>query len=89
MTLEDRIERGRRLCEKLQAEVEAIQSCYLATSPEKRELLSGLDADFLIMLTAWEATGEERDRLRVRDAYLAVTDAWKAVASSPLTRPAT
>ena len=80
MTLEDRIERGRRLCEKLQAEVEAIQSCYLATSPEKRELLSGLDADFLIMLTAWEATGEEKDRLRVRDAYLAVTDAWKAVA---------
>ena len=62
MTLEDRIERGRRLCEKLQAEVEAIQSRYLATSPEKRELLSGLDADFLIMLTAWEATGEELSR---------------------------
>ena len=78
MTLADRIERGRRLCEKLQAEVAAIHPTDVTRSTW--ESVAPLDVDFLIALTAWEATGAESERLVVRDAYLAITNAWKAIA---------
>ena len=75
MTQNERIECGRMLCEKLEAEVAAIRPPRITSSAW--EWITGLSADFLIALTAWELTGEDKDRLRVRDAYLAVTKPWR------------
>ncbi len=76
MTEDERRRRGGKLCDKLQTEVDAIRPPQVTHSAG--EVVASLDADFLIALTAWEGSGEEEDRFRVRDAYLAITDAWNA-----------
>ena len=80
MTPEERRRRGKRLSEKLKTEVLSLLTCDTL-----QQNLHALDADFMAALMAWEATGAEKDRLRVRDAYIAITEAWKAI--TPPARP--
>jgi len=83
-TPEERRERGTLLCQRLANDVGSLAPPGLGTWPRTWDLVAGADAAFMIALTAWEAEPSERLRLRVREAYDAVLDAWRQAAAEYL-----
>ena len=81
-----RAEAARKLCEHLACDVAAIAPVGIGHWPEAWEIVAPADSSFVIALTAWEATGSESDRTKVRAAYHAVLAAWgTAVEQVPTT----
>ena len=65
------------LCRRLAHDVADLAPEGIGGWPQAWDIVADADAGFLVALTAWEATGAERERDSVRTAYLAVMDAWK------------
>ena len=72
-----RAEAARKLCERLAQDVAAIAPVGIGYWAEAWEIVAAADASFVILLSAWEATGSEADRTKVRAAFNAVLDAWR------------
>ena len=45
--------------------------------PSAWDMVAEADSTFLLALATWEASPEERSPPRVRDAYIAVVEAWR------------
>ena len=72
-----RAEAAIELCQRLGRDVEAIAPPGLGGWSTTWELVGDAGASFIVALTAWEITGSEADRLKVRDAYDRVLNAWR------------
>ena len=72
-----RAEAARKLCERLAGDVASIAPVGIGYWAEAWEIVAAADASFVIALSAWEATGSEVDRAKVRAAFNAVLDAWR------------
>ena len=72
-----RAEASRKFCERLARDVAEIAPDGIGRWDEAWEIVAGSDAEFIIALTRWEATGAAEHRELVRPAYHAVLDAWR------------
>ena len=77
MTPDERIERGRMLCEKLEAEVRSIAPNGLECWSGCWRIVADADTEFVLSLTTWEVSPGPATRSRVREAYNCVLDAWR------------
>ncbi len=75
-----RAEAVRVVCKRLTRDVDAIAPPGIGKWDRAWQMTAAADRDFRVALAAWEATGTEANRLRVRDAYDAVLDAWREAA---------
>ncbi|HUE96838.1 MAG TPA: hypothetical protein VMN39_09270 [Longimicrobiaceae bacterium] len=75
-----RAEAATKLCQRLTSEVSAIAPVGLGHWPETWEIVGDADSAFMLALVGWERTGSEADRVKVRDAYNRVLDAWREAA---------
>jgi len=82
LTPAERRERGTELCRRLAADVASIAPPGLGAWERTWEMVAPVDAEFMMRLTAWEAAPSEPARLRVRDAYRAVLEAWRSAAAT-------
>jgi hypothetical protein len=73
----ERRERGTLLCRRLTEEVGAVVPEGIGRWSRTWELVAGADADFMLALTRWEATGDDSDKPALRAAYFAVLAAWR------------
>lgn len=80
MTPAEKVRRATLLCQRLAADVAGIVPEGIGHWETAWDIVADADAAFLAALTAWEATGAELERARVRDAYNAVLEAWKVAA---------
>ena len=76
MTPEERRGRGTELCRVLAEHVADLAHSGIGHWPECWSIVADPDAEFMIALSAWEATGSEADRAKVRAAYDRVLSAW-------------
>ena len=72
-----RSEAGRKFCERLARDVAEIAPDAIGGWGPAWEIVAAADADFIIALTRWEATGSTEHRELVRPAYDGVLDAWR------------
>ena len=72
-----RAEAARKLCERLARDVAAIAPVGIGYWDQAWDIVARADAEFVAELSAWEATGSESARTKVRAAYHAVLDAWR------------
>ncbi len=75
-----RAEAARKLCEQLVDDVAAIAPEGIGRWPEAWDIVDPPSAELMVALAAWEATGLEEDRARVRVWYGRVLAAWKEAA---------
>ena len=75
-----RAEAARKLCEQLQRDVFKIVPPGMGHWPECWDIVGDHDVEFVVALTAWEATGDDEQRLTVRAAYNALLEAWHEAA---------
>ena len=71
-----RAEAATKLCKRLALDVTSIAPAGTGHWPETREIVATSDAEFMVALTAWEATGSEDNRAKVRTAYTRVVSVW-------------
>ena len=62
-----RAECVQKLCQRLVGDVAAITPEGIGRWPEAWEIVDSPSAELMVALTAWEATGSEEDRVRVRE----------------------
>jgi len=72
-----RAEAARKLCEQLQRDVFKIVPPGMGHWPA---CVGDADVEFVVALTAWEATGRDEQRLTVRAAYNELLEAWHEAA---------
>lgn len=77
---DERRRRGTKLCGRLAADVARVAPPRIGGWAEAWEMTAEADAAFWIALVAWESEPTEPARLRLRDAYNAVLDAWREAA---------
>lgn len=71
-----------KLCDQLATDVAAIAPPGIGHWPAAWDIVDAPSAELMVALTAWEATGLEEDRARVRVWYDRVLAAWKEAARS-------
>jgi hypothetical protein len=81
VSLDERRERGRLLCGHLAADVVKLAPEGVGRWERAWEIVAAADADFILALAHWEATGLDADKPALRAAYFAVLDAWKRAAT--------
>ena len=72
-----RAECVQKLCQQLAGDVAAVVPEGIGRWPEAWDIVDAPTAEFMIAITAWEVTGLEEDRGRVREWYKRVIAAWK------------
>ena len=77
MTPEDRRRRGTELCRVLNEHVADIAPSGIGVLDRTWDIVGPSDAEFVLALSGWEATGGEADQAKVRAAYDRVLDAWR------------
>jgi hypothetical protein len=78
--MSSRRERGTRLCRKLATEVSERAPEGIGSWEPAWDIVAPHDAEFLRALVAWEATGAEELKPRIRAAYFSVLKAWTEAA---------
>lgn len=76
-----RTEAATELCRRLAQDVAEITPAGIGHWDRSWQIVASADASFLTELTAWEATGAEAERVRVRTAYAEVKAAWQRAVS--------
>ena len=77
MTPEDRRGRGTELCRVLEKHVADIAPSGIGVLDRTWDIVGPADAEFMLALSGWEASGGEADQAKVRAAYNRVLDAWR------------
>ena len=77
MTPEDRRRRGTELCRVLAEHVADIAPSGIGVLDRTWEIVGPSDAEFMLALSGWEATGGDVDQAKVRAAYDRVLIAWR------------
>ena len=77
MTPEDRRGRGTELCKVLAGHVADIAPNGIGVLDRTWDVVAPADAEFMLVLIGWEATGGEADQAKVRAAFDRVLDAWR------------
>lgn len=80
MTAADRREGGIRLCRRLARDVARVAPKGVGEWARAWEIVDGPSAEFMVVLTRWEATGSDDDKPPLREAYFSVLDAWRQAA---------
>ena len=75
-----RAQAARKLCEQLATDVAAIAPPGIGGWPAAWDIVDAPSAELMVALTAWEATGRDEDRARVREWYNRVLAAWQEAA---------
>ena len=75
-----RAEAARKLCCQLGTDVAAIAPPGIGRWPPAWAIVDAATVELMIALAAWESTGLEEDRARVRAWYYRVIAAWKDAA---------
>ena len=80
MSPEERRRRGTKLCEHLTRDVFKIVPAEIGRWEECWDIVADADVEFVVALTAWEATGLEEQRITVRATYNALLNVWREAA---------
>ena len=72
-----RAECVQKLCQQLAGDVAAVAPEGIGRWPEVWDIVDAPSAELMIAITAWEATGSEEDRAKVREWYRRVIAAWE------------
>ena len=80
MSPDERRGRGTKLCEQLATDVAKIVPIGIGHWPDCWDIVGDADIEFVISLTAWEATGLEAQRITVRATYNSLLEAWREAA---------
>ena len=72
-----RAEAAKKLCERLESDVDAITPMGIGRWDSAWEIAAASDAEFMIALTGWEADPTEGAKTEVRTAYNRVIAAWR------------
>lgn len=83
MTREEAI---KLLSEKLTKRIATIAPPGLGHLDETWEAVGPASADYMVAMTEWVRTGEDKARQRLEDAYMAVVQAWTDVSEKHTTR---
>ena len=75
-----RAEAAQKLCKQLVTDIANEIPIHVGRWDKTWDIVGPADAEFMIALTVWEATGSEEDRAKVRTAYDSVLDAWMKAA---------
>ena len=80
MSPEERRRRGTLLCAELTKDVFKIAPTGIGHWPDCWGIVGDADVEFMIALTAWEATGLDEQRTTVRATYHTLLEAWREAA---------
>lgn len=78
---------GTRICGHLCEAVAKLAPPGIGERDDVWEAVAPATDGFMALLQAWERTGNEADKQRLRDSYRALLDAWRNALSD--TRPLT
>lgn len=77
MTAAERRERGTLLCRRLADDAARIAPEGIGGWDRTWDIVADADSSFVLALTAWEATGAEKYKPALRQAYFKVLEAWR------------
>lgn len=80
MSVEDRREKGRRLCRRLAEDVAAIAPPGLGLWPQAWETVQRPSTELLDVLLEWQRTGDATLVARIRELYDATVESWREAA---------
>jgi hypothetical protein len=75
--MKTRAEKATALCRRLNHDVAEIAPPGIGHWDDVWTMTASADTGFMLRLVDWERTGEEPERLALRDAYWGVLEAWR------------